>query len=373
METIRNGRLARARAALWACVLGVALIAACGSDSGGDDDDEGFVPGTGGTMSMTTGGSSAAGSGGVTGSSGKGGPIAGMSGNSGAGGATATGGAGGASGAPAMTDGGMMGDAGMMPVDMMPGECCTDGDCLCHGDAPTELTQKMGPYKTSTFDLSTGQVYYPTDAQPPFAAVAVCGGFLNTGPEMVDWGSFYASYGIVTIITYTGAFDQPAQRGDELLAAIKELKGENSKSGSPLNGKLADRYGTSGYSMGGGGTTIAASGDATLKTSVGLAPYGGTGRNVQVATLLLCGTGDTTAPCTMARGDYTEMPDDTPKMIVQLPGYPHLPSWFGPVGTGDGASGARALAFQKVFLEGDERWKSVLLSDGPGDMMTNIQ
>ena len=33
---------------------------------------------------------------------------------------------------------------------------------------------------------------------------------------------------------------------------------ENTKNGSPLFGKLSGRYGTSGFSMGGGGTTYAA-------------------------------------------------------------------------------------------------------------------
>ena len=61
--------------------------------------------------------------------------------------------------------------------------------------------------------------------------------------------------------------------------------------------------------MGGGGTTIAASENSMLKTSVGLAAYGGTGTRVSVPTLLLCGDSDTTAPCSMSRGDYQQTPE----------------------------------------------------------------
>jgi hypothetical protein len=125
-------------------------------------------------------------------------------------------------------------------------------------------------------------------------------------------------------------------------------------------GKLSGRYGTSGYSMGGGGTTIATGMDQTLKTSVGMAPYGGQSRNIKTATLLFCGSSDTTAPCSMASGVYRGITDPTPKMWVTLSGTGHL-EWVGSYsGPGNGAAAKIALAFQKVFLEGDERWKPLL-------------
>jgi hypothetical protein len=39
--------------------------------------------------------------------------------------------------------------------------------------------------------------------------------------------------------------------------------------------------------------------------------------------------------------------------------------------TAAGAGGAFALAFTKLFLEGDERWRPLLL-DAAGDVTTNI-
>jgi hypothetical protein len=253
------------------------------------------------------------------------------------------------------------------------GECCDDGDCLCHGDAPKALTSDKGPFKTATYTISTGTVHYPTDAEPPFAAVALCGGFTNTGPEMADWGPFYASHGIVTVITTTTGLDDPGTRGMKLLAAIAELKKEQTKSGSKLEGKLAGRYGTSGYSMGGGGTTMASVDDPTLKTSVGLAPWAPTGNGVKVPTLLLCGSSDGTAPCSMASGAYGQIPNDTPKMMATISGASHF-NWFGPTQAGRGASGQLALAFQKVYLEGDTRWQELLATKPASTtVMTNIQ
>jgi hypothetical protein len=302
----------------------------------------------------------------ATGGMGGSGGMMATGGMGGSGGMMATGGMGGSGGM--MATGGMGGSAGMV----LDGECCDDGDCLCHGEAPTGLTSDNGPYDYDTYELATGTVYYPTDAEPPFAGVAICPGFLNSGPEMAPWGPFYASHGIVMVQVWTIGSDIPDIRAIKLLDAVKELDAENTKSGSPLMGKLAGRYGTSGYSMGGGGTTIAAYTDMTLRTSVGLAAWGPVGASVSVPTLFLCGESDNVANCSQSTGAYGAMPESTPKMLLTIPGATHF-AWFGPQDAGRGSSGARALAFQKVYLEGDERW-APFLTDAPsgGSLTTNI-
>lgn len=307
--------------------------------------------------SSCTGDSAAGGSTGAGGGIGNGGDP-GSGGIPGSGGEAATG------GLP-----GTGGDTSTGGSGAVTGTCCSSGDCLCHGPVPSALTSSNGSFATSQFTNSSGTIHYPTNAEPPFAGVALCGGFTNTGPEMNSWGPFYASYGIVTIITTTLGTDDPSIRATKLLAAVESLKQENTKSGSPLFGKMSSRYGTSGYSMGGGGTTIATTRDSSLRTSIGLAAWGPTGTGVTVPTLLLCGSSDTVAPCSMSSGVYPSM--SGPKMLVSISGATHF-SWFGPTSAGNGTSGETALAFQKVFLEGDERWKPLLLSSR-GTVTTNIQ
>lgn len=327
-----------------------------GAGSGGVS---GFT-GTGGTNQTGTGGTIQTGSGGTI-QTGTGGTI-----QTGTGGTiqTGTGGT-----IQEGTGGTIQGGSG--GTVLTGGACCADGNCLCHGPDPTGLTSATGPFATTQYTGSTGTIYYPTDADPPFAGVALCGGFLNTGPEMAAWGPFYASYGIVTVITTTTGADLPDVRGTKLLASIDELKAENANASSPLYGQMAGRYGTSGYSMGGGGTTLATATDKTLNTSVGLAPWAPNGTGVQTPTLLLCGDADTVAPCgSNAQVAYGQIPESTPKMMMVIPGATHF-NWFDPKDAGGGMSGETALAFQKVYLEGDERWKPILLQSR-GTVTTNI-
>jgi len=161
--------------------------------------------------------------------------------------------------------------------------------------------------------------------------------------------------------------DQPATRGTKLLAGIAAFKTENTKSGSPLFGKLAGRYGTSGFSMGGGGTTRATVQDHTLLSSVAIMPYSPDGAGVVTPTLIICGNSDGVAPCA-SHGTpvYGEIPDTTPKMRVTVTsGHSGQPS------AGSNMSGAWGLAFHKTFLDGDERWRPLLVAGTSNT--TNIQ
>jgi hypothetical protein len=236
----------------------------------------------------------------------------------------------------------------------------TGGSIPLHGDPPlTGLSDRGGPYWVDSYEIDSGRVYYPRDAPAPFAGLSLCGGFLNSGVEMTSWGDFFASWGIVTVITWTGIFDTPNVRGWALAAAVEELKGENSNPLSPVYQKMSDRYGTAGYSMGGGGSTVAAAGDSTHKVSIGLAPWTPTGFGVSTPSLFICGSTDLVAGCSHNDWAYAELSESVPKMNAMVSGG-HL-QWFGP-DAGWGAGGGLALGFAKVFLEGDTRWKAPLLA-----------
>ena len=54
-------------------------------------------------------------------------------------------------------------------------------------------------------DYFGATVYYPTNATPPYASIAIVPGFTASPNSVEAWGPFYASHGIVTIIIGTNS------------------------------------------------------------------------------------------------------------------------------------------------------------------------
>jgi dienelactone hydrolase len=251
-------------------------------------------------------------------------------------------------------------------------------------DMPTEETAKKdGKYKVERYangfqvmGYGAGTIYYPTDAEPPFASVAVVPGFTAYQSSIAAWGPFLASHGIVTMTIDTlTTGDLPAQRADELMAALKTIEGENTREGSPIKGKLdLTRQCVSGWSMGGGGTLIAASKNPNLKCAVSFAAWQPTGgASNKVPALMFEGTVDPLA-AGMSEGFYSQTPDTTPKMLFEVNGAGH--DVANSPKNSSGTIGLYGLSWFKVYLEGDERYKPFLLLPKPSitaKYMTNVK
>ena len=373
----------------WTTVSLAALITACSSGDEGDKQTN-ALSGSGGVPLGGAGGVLANG-GTITG------PAAGGSTVVGGGGTLVGGGGSNVTGMGGM--GGMaMGSGGMDPSgagggSMGDGTCCPSGDCVCRGPDPDDSTGKTnGPFAFASYadgfrngpDFLAGTIYYPMDAQPPFSGVVICPGWTAVQSSIAAWGPFLASHGIVlmTIDTNTTG-DQVAQRDDALLDALQSLREENDRAGSPLQGKLsADRYGLMGWSMGGGGTWLATAARPDLKTGISLAGHnataggGGIAAGITVPSMLFAGATDSAilGGGNQSQNSYQAIPATTPKILYEMASEGHF-SWGTPVQTNAGALGRYALAFQKVFLEGDERYRPILLIEGPGasDWQSTVQ
>jgi hypothetical protein len=259
--------------------------------------------------------------------------------------------------------------------------CCTNADCVCRGAAPTTSTlNSNGPFRVGSYALGFrlrsfggGTIYYPTNATGALSAVVMCPGYTARQSSIADWGPYFASHGIVLLTIDTATtFDQVGQRADELLDALDELKAENTRTGSPLQGKLSrTRFGLAGWSMGGGGTWIATRDNPALKTAVTLAGHNATAGGALVAsgtrvpTLMLNGATDVTILGGLGQSEsvYAVIPNSTPKLLYVMALEGHF-SWGTPR-TNGGASGRYVMAWEKLFLEGDQRYKKFLLERGP--------
>ena len=276
-------------------------------------------------------------------------------------GGMATAGAGGAAGA-AMPTGGTMAPPGS----------------YIRGPDPTMESAKgtaKGPYSVKSYtsgfkkaaSYSAGTIYYPDGGSPtpPFGCVIVVPGFTAYQNSIMNWGPFLASNGIVTmtIDTLTTA-DQPDQRAGELLDALKDCLAENERMGSPLMGKLdKNTTGLMGWSMGGGGTLIAASQTPSLKAAIGLCAWGPHGGAMdKVPMLMFEGTADVLA-AGMSDGYYAQIPDSVPKMLFETTGADHF--YANDPASQGGIVGLYGLSWMKTFLEGDMRYKKFLTAAKP--------
>ena len=261
------------------------------------------------------------------------------------------------------------------------GACCADADCLCHEDTvnATSATNN-GPFSVKTFriaggsDYGGGTVFFPSNAAPPFSAFVMCPGFTARQSSIRDWGPFFASHGIVIMtIDTSSTFDPVNARDDQLLAALGDLSAENTRRGGPLFGALdLERLGVSGWSMGGGGAWLAGQSSPALKSVLTLAGHHRTAggaravaANLRVPTLMFAGSADT--PTLGGGGQSQEVfqliGDDTPRMLYEVQGASHF-VWGTPK-TNGGAVGRYALSWQKVFLDGDQRFLQFLQEPGP--------
>lgn len=265
-------------------------------------------------------------------------------------------------------------------------------DAIIRGDDPTDDTGlSQGPYKVAMYSdgfadkpgFLAGTIYYPSDAEPPFAHVVFCPGFVSYQTSIQDWGPFLASYGIVimTIDTNTSS-DSVTLRQSALKDALESLQAENERSGSPLKGKLhKKRFGLMGWSMGGGASLLNAVMHPEYKSVVTVAEHLATSpgvdeplKTLKVPSLMFAGTADTAIlGLNMSQPAYETIPESTTKMLYEVVNADHF--FFNTPSALKGVVGKYGLAWQKVFLEGDARYKKLLMQKGPmaSDFRTNLQ
>jgi dienelactone hydrolase len=233
---------------------------------------------------------------------------------------------------------------------------------------------------TDAYDVTSAHIYYPVGATAPFASLSIVPGFTAAESSIADWGPFLASWGFV-VMTFgtsdptTGASDTsvlPPVREAALLDALTTLQDENTRSGSPLKGELdLTRQGVAGWSMGGGGTLLAANTTPSLKACFAMEPWNPstTYPNDTVPTLMFGGTADGLAGPPMPQDQYTSIPATTPKMLYEVDGGTHYVSTSPTNSTTDMAPDSEStsnvarfgLSWLKVFLECDDRFRPFLL------------
>ena len=227
--------------------------------------------------------------------------------------------------------------------------------------------QKVCTYSTGLTSLSylSARVSHPCTISSKAPATTLTGGYTNTKEDMYWLADHLSSHGYIVItITPTNNLGLPPgwERAHE--GGIDKLKSENSRIGSALRNKVdTTKLGIMGFSMGGGGTLLAAADlGSNIKTAVPLAPWLGvsspTYRNIKAKTLVISGASDSVAyPSTIA-GYYNNLPAIT-KGLAEVRGASHL-DWFGLTASSAQQTRFKTLttAWLKTYLTGDTSYQT---------------
>ncbi|MDG2164143.1 MAG: hypothetical protein P8K69_00145 [Flavobacteriales bacterium] len=231
-------------------------------------------------------------------------------------------------------------------------------------------------------DYSGATLFYPENAEPPFASIVIVPGYATLESSIQNWGPFFASHGIVTMTIGTNSvFEQPEDRKDALLDALETMRHENTRINSPMYNSIdTNRFALGGWSMGGGGAQLAAVEDPSLKAVIAMCPWLNTltlsssDLNHSSPVLIFSGQIDAISPPGVhANVHYNFTPQSTDKLIYEIEFASHLVA-NGPEG-GDGEVGRIALSWLKKYLVEDECYCPLLL-DTPNNAsyyMTNVE
>ncbi|MEU8652429.1 alpha/beta hydrolase [Streptomyces sp. NPDC048737] len=234
------------------------------------------------------------------------------------------------------------------------------------GPAPTEtsVTAARGAYAVSETSVSRlsvsgfggGTIYYPTStADGTFGAVAIAPGYTARQSSIAWLGPRLASQGFVvfTIDTNTTS-DQPASRGDQLLAALDYL----TKSSSVRDRVDGARLGVMGHSMGGGGTLEAAKDRPSLKAAVPLTAWNldKTWPELRTPTLVVGADGDSIASVrSHSEPFYESLPSSLDRAYLELNNANH----FTP-NTSNTTIAKYSISWLKRFIDDDTRYEQFL-------------
>ncbi|OGI66810.1 MAG: hypothetical protein A2W18_01685 [Candidatus Muproteobacteria bacterium RBG_16_60_9] len=242
---------------------------------------------------------------------------------------------------------------------------------------PTSLQASSGPFSVASTTVSSsaangyggGTIYYPTGtSEGPFAPIAVVPGYLAAQSSIQSWGPRLASWGFVVItITTNSSTDDPSQRATQLVAALNQVVSYGNTSSHPIFSKVdGTRRGVMGWSMGGGGSLIAAQNNpSTIKAAVPLAPYNSSTNfsSIRQPVLIFACESDSTAPPNQhALPFYNSMPSTNDKAYAEVNNGSH--SCANSPSNQSGTIGKYGVSWMKRFLDDDLRF-GPYLCDAP--------
>jgi dienelactone hydrolase len=234
-----------------------------------------------------------------------------------------------------------------------------------------------GPFEVEAYtdfpdvpEFLAGTIYYPAATPGLLSGVAIAPGYTEEQRHISWWGPRLASHGYAVVVIDTNdRGERPDARADALMAAVRLLREEGERRGSPLSGRIdPERMAVMGHSMGGGGALLAAHEHSDeLRAAIPFTPWEpeSTLSGITVPTLILAGESDGIAEVAEhAWRHFTLIPDGAPKVYLEVAGGDHYIADT-TRGRDLATMGRYALAWLRLHVDGDERYREFLYGQRP--------
>ena len=257
-----------------------------------------------------------------------------------------------------------------------------------------EALGRQGPYQVAWYtqlpsvpEFSGATLYFPANKAQDFGGVVISPGFFERQETISWWGNYLASHGFAVITFDTNELnDLPPLRADALLATIGLLRGENSRQGSAVRGKiLEDSMAVMGHSMGGTAALLLANEKSDeIKAAIPFNAGGVPNANfssVAVPTLVIAGEIDRLAPVNdHAWSHYQTLTNEVPRMYMEVKGGNHFIANTAEVENErlrpnidvHDLVGGMAVAWLKLFLDGEEEYRELLFGEMPSEVTEQL-
>jgi len=257
-----------------------------------------------------------------------------------------------------------------------------------------EALGRQGPYQVAWYtqlpsvpEFSGATLYFPAYKAQDFGGVVISPGFFERQENISWWGNYLASHGFAVITLDTNELnDLPPLRAEALKAAIGLLRGENSRQGSAVRGKiLEDSMAVMGHSMGGAGALLLANENSNeIKAAIPFTAGGLRNANfsaVAVPTLVIAGEIDRLAPVNdHAWSHYQTLTNEVPRMYMEVKGGNHFIANTAEVENErlrpnvdvHDLVGGMAVAWLKLFLDGEEEYRELLFGEMPSEITEQL-
>ena len=257
-----------------------------------------------------------------------------------------------------------------------------------------EALGRQGPYQVAWYtqlpsvpEFSGATLYFPANKAQDFGGVVISPGFFERQENISWWGNYLASHGFAVITFDTNELnDLPPLRADALLATIGLLRGENSRQGSAVRGKiLEDSMAVMGHSMGGTAALLLANENSDeIKAAIPFNAGGVPNANfssVAVPTLVIAGEIDRLAPVNdHAWSHYQTLTNEVPRMYMEVKGGNHFIANTAEVENErlrpnvdvHDLVGGMAVAWLKLFLDGEEEYRELLFGEMPSEITEQL-